>query len=76
MVVDGYTDHCPACLWSKHVDFEPGDRLSRCYSLMEPIGVSQKHGELRLRYRCQKCHLVRENRVQKNDDIEKVTSLL
>ena len=23
---DGYTDHCPSCLYSKHVDINPGDR--------------------------------------------------
>jgi hypothetical protein len=22
----GFTNHCPACLWSKHVDVHPGDR--------------------------------------------------
>jgi len=22
----GYTDHCPNCLWSKHMDINPGDR--------------------------------------------------
>ncbi|MBU3901416.1 RNHCP domain-containing protein, partial [Patescibacteria group bacterium] len=22
----GYTDHCPKCLWSQHVDVNPGDR--------------------------------------------------
>lgn len=23
---NGYTNHCPECLWSKHVDNNPGDR--------------------------------------------------
>ena len=23
-------DHCPNCLWSKHVDINPGDRLNDC----------------------------------------------
>lgn len=27
---DGYTDHCPRCLRSKHVDVNPGDRRSKC----------------------------------------------
>jgi hypothetical protein len=73
---DGYTDHCPKCLWGKHVDHEPGDRLSGCNGLMEPVGVSQKHGEYRIKYRCQKCQLERENRVDEKDDWEKVRSLL
>jgi Zn finger protein HypA/HybF involved in hydrogenase expression len=73
---DGYTDHCPKCLWSRHVDIEPGDRVSACGGLMEPVGVVQKHGEHRIRYRCQKCHLERENKVQKEDDWEKVVGLI
>jgi len=29
----GYTNHCPDCLWSKHVDVNPGDRQSKCLGL-------------------------------------------
>ncbi|MBR6751902.1 MAG: RNHCP domain-containing protein, partial [Alphaproteobacteria bacterium] len=25
---NGYTNHCPKCLWSRHVDNNPGDRMS------------------------------------------------
>ncbi|HYC79501.1 MAG TPA: RNHCP domain-containing protein, partial [Candidatus Binatia bacterium] len=35
---NGYTNHCPNCLYSKHVDNNPGDRLNKCHGLMEPIG--------------------------------------
>lgn len=27
---NGYTNHCPNCIWSKHVDIHPGDRASLC----------------------------------------------
>ena len=27
---NGYTDHCPCCLYSKHVDINPGDRDCDC----------------------------------------------
>ncbi|MDP7069700.1 MAG: RNHCP domain-containing protein, partial [Candidatus Peribacteraceae bacterium] len=38
-----YRNHCPKCLWSKHVDKDgPGDRLSECKSMMKPIGVDYK----------------------------------
>lgn len=31
-------NHCPYCLYSKHVDEEkPGDRLATCHGLMKPI---------------------------------------
>jgi len=39
---DGYTNHCPRCLWSKHVDINPGDRCSNCFGMMEPIDVFVK----------------------------------
>ncbi|MDD5341156.1 MAG: RNHCP domain-containing protein [Patescibacteria group bacterium] len=51
----GYTDHCPNCLYSKHVDINPGDRLCPCQGLMEPMCVQLKHGEKIIFYRCQKC---------------------
>jgi hypothetical protein len=31
----GYTNHCPECLWSKHVDVNPGDRQATCQGLKE-----------------------------------------
>ena len=38
----GYScrDHCPNCLYSKHVDNNPGDRSNKCRGLLKPIGVS------------------------------------
>jgi len=38
-VGDGYTNHCQKCLWSKHVDINPGDRAEKCQGLMEPINL-------------------------------------
>lgn len=53
---DGCTDHCPKCLWGKHVDEEiPGDRLSDCRSLMQPIRSSYEKGCFRIYYKCSKC---------------------
>ncbi len=35
-----YRNHCPVCLWSKHVDDQgPGDRASLCQGLMRPDGM-------------------------------------
>jgi len=38
----GYTarNHCPKCLYSKHVDILPGDRKETCHGLLKPIGIS------------------------------------
>ena len=35
----GHRNHCPNCLYSLHLDQEPGDRASDCHGRMEPIGV-------------------------------------
>lgn len=58
VVGDGYTDHCPKCLWGKHVDEEvPGDRASECRGLMKPIEVKcqMTNVKFRIKYRCTKC---------------------
>ena len=35
-----YRNHCPFCLYSLHLDINPGDRLSNCHGLMKPIGLT------------------------------------
>ena len=37
----GYSsrNHCPFCLWSLHLDINPGDRASECGGSLEPIRV-------------------------------------
>lgn len=72
-----YRNHCPYCLYSKHVDSEiPGDRANTCGGLMEAIGVFQRRtGEYVLIHRCEKCHFERYNRIAGDDDFEKITKL-
>lgn len=71
----GYTDHCPKCLWSKHVDLDPGDRAAECGGLMEPVGAEQKRGEWRILYRCQKCGQKKFNRVDPKDSKENLVKI-
>lgn len=72
----GYTNHCPNCLWSKHVDLEvPGDRLNSCQSLMKPIGVEQKSGQWRIISQCLKCGKIHINDVSPNDNRKKISKL-
>lgn len=68
VIGNGYTNHCPRCLWSQHVDERPGDRLSACGGPMEPIGVEFIHDCWVIRHRCQRCQVERRNRNAKNDD--------
>ena len=69
---NGYTNHCPQCLYSKHVDINPGDRAEKCGGLMEPIDLILKDGEYILVHRCQKCGFERRNKVSKNDNFESI----
>ena len=41
-----HRNHCPNCLYSQHLDNEPGDRAADCGGSMEPIAVwVRKNGE-------------------------------
>jgi len=54
---DGYTDHCPKCLWGKHVDREiPGDRASECKGMLEPVGAEYKGDKFKIHYKCVECN--------------------
>lgn len=72
-----YRNHCPYCLYSKHVDSEvPGDRVNPCQGLMKPIGeFSRKSGEYVLVHKCVRCGFERYNRIAGDDDFDLVTSL-
>ncbi len=66
-----YRDHCPACLYSKHVDHDgPGDRLSACKSFLRPVAVDQdgKKGFV-IVYKCEKCGKTSRNRAADDDGI-------
>lgn len=65
---NGYTNHCSRCLWSKHVDINPGDREEKCGGLMKPIGVIKKGEVYSVNQQCQKCGFERKNKVLPEDD--------
>jgi hypothetical protein len=68
VVGSGYTNHCPDCLWSKHVDNLPGDRANECQGLMEPIALELHGDKQQLLHRCQKCEIIKKNKVADNDN--------
>ena len=41
-------NHCPQCLWSRHVDNFPGDRKAACGGPMEPPAVFVAQGGERM----------------------------
>ena len=67
---DGFTNHCPVCLWSKHVDINPGDRAESCKGLMAPIAVESRREGYRIQFRCQQCGVERLNKAAPEDDFE------
>lgn len=76
-----YRNHCPKCLYSLHVDNIPGDRNSKCFGLMRPIGLTYKSGKgYQIVHKCEKCGKTSFNKTsedEKNmpDDIEKISTL-
>ena len=75
-----YRNHCPHCLFSKHVDLVPGDRRNKCGGLMKPVGIQYKSGKgYQVIHRCLRCGENSVNRVAENtvqpDDIDLVAEL-
>ena len=60
-------NHCPFCLWSLHVDINPGDRANECGGLMRPIRSEPdaKRGFVII-HKCEKCGEIRRNRAALN----------
>jgi len=66
-----YRNHCPTCLWSKHVDSEgPGDRSSTCGGMMAPVSLDfrSKKGWI-LIHECEKCGKRVPNKAAPDDDL-------
>ena len=66
-----YRDHCPKCLYSKHVDQDgPGDRLSLCKGSLKPTAIDQdgKKGFVIIHV-CEKCGKVQRNKAAHDDDV-------
>ncbi|MBL7523389.1 RNHCP domain-containing protein, partial [Frankia sp. CNm7] len=72
---DGYTNHCPRCLWSRHVDVAPGDRAATCGGLMRPVAVEVRAHDTMLTHVCERCGHRRRNRTSPADDQEALPRL-
>jgi hypothetical protein len=75
-----YRNHCPFCLFSKHVDVAPGDRASHCGGLMAPVALRRSSKGFQIVHRCVRCGAVRLNKVaertQQPDDIDAIITLM
>lgn len=61
-------NHCPACLFSKHVDNVPGDRSCGCEGLMEPAAIDQQAKKgFQVVHRCLNCGVKKKNKLALDD---------
>ena len=64
-------NHCPVCLYSRHVDCVPGDRSADCGGLMECVAVQAdaRRGWM-LVHRCTVCGAFKRNRAALDDPVQ------
>ncbi|MDR1361172.1 MAG: RNHCP domain-containing protein [Rickettsiales bacterium] len=72
---NGYTNHCPQCLWSRCVDVNPGDRASNCGGLMRPISAQPAGDGYVITHRCERCGKQRRQRSAENDNTDLIIKL-
>ena len=72
---DGYTNHCPECLWSRHVDINPGDRKGECGGMMAPVQVEVSKGEYTIIHKCEKCGFTRRNKAERGDNFDQILQI-
>lgn len=73
---NGFTNHCPACLYSKHVDIMPGDRAALCGGLMAPTRVEPGGDGYRILHRCIMCGYEKRNQTAPSDDFEVLLKII
>jgi DNA-directed RNA polymerase subunit RPC12/RpoP len=72
----GYRNHCPYCLFSKHVDNEPGDRLSECGGPMAPKSARLTPNKgVQILHKCRACGFTRFNMANEDDDYDMLVDL-
>ena len=79
-----HRNHCPFCLWSRHVDRQTsGDRGARCGGTMQPVGLTFKgeetdkygrprQGEIMIIHQCEECGRLSINRLAADDNLTEV----
>ena len=68
-------DHCNYCLYSKHVDINPGDRLNDCKGLLKPIEIEKFKDTYKIIYKCEKCGQLHKNIMANDDNMDKIIEI-
>ena len=72
---NGYTNHCQKCLYSKHVDKNPGDRAEICGGLMKPEQTELQNAEYFIIQKCVKCQFIRRAKMRPEDSFEEAVRI-
>lgn len=70
MIGNGFTNHCSNCLWSKHVDINPGDRAAGCGGMMQPVKIDFEKGKYFINYKCTKCSMKNRKMLEPTDNFD------
>ncbi len=73
---NGYTNHCPNCLWSRHVDINPGDRAATCGGMMRPISAEPRGDRFVITHKCQKCGKTIRQHSSPDDNTDALIALM
>ncbi len=68
-------NHCPFCLYSIHIDINPGDRENKCKGLLKPIGIIKFKHSYKIIHKCDRCKLLVKNIIADDDDINIIIEL-
>lgn len=68
-------NHCPFCLYSLHVDIDPGDRSNPCQGIMKPIGILTQGNKTQIIFECQTCGTRIKNIVAPDDNQSGIITL-
>ena len=68
-------DHCNHCLYSKHLDINPGDRQNQCKGLLKPIGIEKFKNTYKIIYKCEKCNQIHKNIMANDDNMDLIIEL-
>lgn len=87
MVNGRHRNHCPHCLHSVHVDVAPGDRMAWCGtgtkgdnddwtpSILTPIGITDQYENKSIISKCEKCGVIKVNKIATDDNQQEISRL-
>ncbi|MBD5400265.1 RNHCP domain-containing protein [bacterium] len=72
---NGYTNHCPKCIWSRHVDINPGDRAATCMGMMRPIAAAPASDHFIITHKCETCGKTIRQKSSPDDDTDTIIKI-